>query len=129
MDDPFSIPITLYRHCGYSMPISLQDGKGAPYPTEGYIFRLEIVPSAFDRSWASPATFAAQLIAGSGSSGVTFILSDVDTASLDYKTSYTWRVLTSAPGGSAPGGSAPSALVGGSCQVLDGPAMPEVNPV
>jgi hypothetical protein len=97
MDDPFSIPITLYRNCGYSMPILLQDAKGAPYPTDGYIFRLEIVPSAFDKSWASPPSFAQQNVAGSGSSGTVFVLDDADTAALDYKTAYTWRVLTSAP--------------------------------
>ena len=121
--DPFGIAITLYRNCGYQMPVGLQDAKGAPYSTEGYTFRLEIVPAQFDRSWPSPATFAQQHLAGSGSSGTTFLLSDSDTASLDYRTAYHWRVMAVAPG------SDPSALIGGNCTVLDGPAVPEVNPL
>jgi hypothetical protein len=46
---------------------------------------LEIVPSAFDKSWASPPSFAQQNVAGSGSSGTVFVLDDADTAALDIK--------------------------------------------
>ena len=105
------------------MPVGLQDAKGAPYPTEGYIFRLEIVPASFDRSWSSPPAFAQQHLAGSGSAGATFVLSDSDTGGLDYRTAYHWRVMAVAPS------SDPSALIGGNCTVIDGPVVPEVNPL
>lgn len=122
--DAFSIPITLYRNAGYSMPVSLQNPDGSPYPTPGWTFRLEIVPASFDRSWASPATFAQQKVAGSGNAGTVFVLVDPDTASLDFKTSYNWRVMVQ----QAPH-SSPSVLIGGSCTVLDSPPFPEINPL
>ena len=86
--DPFAIPITLFRNTGYAMPVSLQDAKGAPYYTDGYVFRLEIVLATFDRSWAAPPAppaFVQQNISASGASGTVFVLHEGDTASLDYR--------------------------------------------
>jgi hypothetical protein len=121
--DPFAIAISFFRNTGYSIPIVLQDAKGAPFPTEGYAFRLEIVAATFDRSWTSPPAFAQQNICGSGASGTVFVLHEEDTAGFNYRTAYKWRVLAQAPGGSDA-----AALIGGPCQVFDGPAMPELTP-
>jgi hypothetical protein len=120
--DPFQIPITLYRNAAYTMPITLQDTAGYPYPTDGYVFRLEIAQTQPDRSWQQPPAFSQQLTAGSGTSGISFVISDYDTAALDYALAYQWRVLAQAPAGP------PAALIGGVAQVLDGPAMLTVTP-
>ena len=111
----------MYRNCGYQMPVSLQDTLGAPFLTPGWDFRLEITPAAFDRSWTEPFSFAQQQASGSGASGTTFILHEEDTAALDYRTAYQWRVLVLPPGAD------PAALIGGSVKVFDGPVMPQVN--
>ena len=106
------------------MPILLQDAKGSPTRWMAIFSGLEIVPSAFDKSWASPPSFAQQNVAGSGSSGTVFVLDDADMAGARYKTAYTWRVLTSAP--AAP----PERLSGRALPKCSmGPAMPQINPV
>jgi hypothetical protein len=122
--DPFEIPIILYRNAGYSMPVGLQDSNNNPYPTPGYLFRLEISPTRSDNSWASPPAFAQTNVAGSGDSGTVFVLTDADTNKLDFRVGYAWRVLTRISSEAVP-----AALIGGSCTVLDGPSIPEVNPV
>jgi hypothetical protein len=117
----FAIPIALFRNCGYALPVSFADLSGAPYFTPGWDFRLEITPTSFDGSWTEPASFSQQNTAsGSGDAGTTFILYEEDTAALDYKTPYSWRVLALAPGAD------PSPIVGGPCKVYDGPVMTEV---
>ena len=119
----FAIAIQLYRNCGYAMPVSFADLKGAPYYTPGWDFRMEITPTSFDGSWTEPASFSQQNTSGaSGESGTTFVIYEEDTAALDYKTAYSWRVLALCPGAD------PSPIVGGSCKVYDGPQMTEVTP-
>jgi hypothetical protein len=121
--DPFAIPIAIFRNTGYVMPLTLEDFEGEPFPTPEWAFRLEISPSSFDRSWTEPSSFSQQNVtSGSGATGTTFILHEEDTAALDYRLSYRWRVLALAPGAD------PSSLIGGSCTVYDGPAMPQVEP-
>jgi hypothetical protein len=123
VDDPFNIPITLYRNAGYSLPLALEKGDGTPFVTPFWTYRLEIAPSAWDYSWPVTASFAQELIAGSGDSGTNFVLSDGDTSALDFTRAYSWRVLARAPG------AAPAALCGGPAAVRDGPDMPEINPL
>src|SRR5438876_3920289 len=91
--DPFAIPIAIFRNAGYSLPVELQEANGTPFPTPGWAFRLEIVPARSDRSWASPPAFAQAKVSGSGESGTVFVLEDSDTASLDFRLAYNWRVL------------------------------------
>jgi hypothetical protein len=101
------------------MPVTLEDATGAPYLTPGYLYRLEIAPSRSDGSWPSPPSFASENTAGSGDAGTCFILTDEETAALDFNLSYQWRVLAQAPGAS------PATLCGGPATVLDGPVMAE----
>ena len=105
------------------MPVTLEDGKGVPFLTEDYVFRMEISPVRSDNSWASPPSFAQQNTCGSGSSGTTFVLTDEDTNKLNFRLGYNWRVLAMPPG------TTPYGLIGGGCTVLDEPSIPEVNPL
>lgn len=118
-ETPTSIPIKIFRNSGYTMPVSLEDGTGAPYPTPGYLYRLEIAPVRSDGSWPSPPTFAQEITAGETDAGANFLLDDTDTEAFDYRIDYQWRVLAQAPG------AAPATLVGGPAEVQDGPALPE----
>jgi len=117
-ETPTSVPIQIFRNSGYSMPVTLEDGTGAPYLTPGYLFRLEIAPLRSDGSWPTPPSFASEITAGSGEAGACFILDETDTAAFDYRLSYQWRVLAQAPGAS------PATLVGGPAEVQDGPLWP-----
>ena len=104
------------------MPVTLEDRYGAPYPTPGYLFRLEIAPTRSDNSWPPTPAFAQEVTAGPTDAGANFILDDTDTEALDYRLDYQWRVLAVAPGAS------PATLVGGPAVVRDGPAIPETSP-
>jgi hypothetical protein len=115
---PVSVPIQIIRNSGYAMPVSLEDNTGAPFPTPGYLFLLEIAPSRSDNSWPTTPSFTQEITAGPTDSGANFLLLDTDTAALDYRLDYQWRVLAQAPG------AAPATLTGGPAFVLDGPVWP-----
>ena len=47
MDDPFSIPITIFRYTGYQLPVNLQECDGQALLSRGYTFRLQNKPYSF----------------------------------------------------------------------------------
>jgi hypothetical protein len=108
----------IYRNCAFEYPMVIEQASGSQEDVYGWQFALVIAATNPSRVFGPPVITNTTPYIASGTSNVTFILSDTDTANLVIGTAYEFRALVIVPG------SEQAVLREGRVKVTDAPVFP-----
>ena len=116
------VRIQIFRYCGFELTVPMLDSEGYPIPLVGYNFWMSIAATPVPPTGAFGVQALQTYFPGSGSGAVTYAFVSEETAQLAIGTAYQYAAMMQPPRAE------PVMLQYGSVQLVDAPAMPDIEP-